>query len=209
MSLVDGQPTKRYQCPECDKSFGRSAHLKRHMTIHTDERNYACCHCDKRFRRGDHLKKHELQHLNIKPYKCEQCDKTFARSDHLNNHIASRHSRNATAFECIVCKFQCGTMVELRRHRKSHYKREVLNNTTCKNCFEQFSTKEELREHSKVHYKERPYLCTDCGMRFVRNDYLIVHMRRHTGEKRKQNFEFQTSKVFFLEIYQSFYFSSI
>lgn len=29
----------------------------------------------------------------------------------------------------------------------------------------------------------RPFLCSECGLRFVRNDYLVIHMRRHKGEK--------------------------
>lgn len=174
---------RRYPCTECDSSFTRSSHLKRHMTIHTDERAFGCTQCDKRFRRADHLKKHESQHSFIKPHICEQCSKAFARLDHLRNHISNRHTRNPTAYECIDCKLVFETMKQLKRHRKSHNKNEIV----CRTCDIEFSTKSELSEHSKVHYKERPFLCTECGMRFVRNDYLIVHMRRHTGEKRNSN----------------------
>lgn len=170
-----------YECTECYKSFSRSTHLKRHQLTHSDERPFGCKHCEKRFRRADHLKKHETQHLKIKPHKCDQCEKTFGRLEHLRYHTAQRHTNNpATAFECIECKFVCETAKELRRHQKSHYKHEII----CKVCNEQFTTKSELNEHSKMHYDQRPFLCTECGMRFVRNDYLVIHMRRHTGEKR-------------------------
>lgn len=30
---------------------------------------------------------------------------------------------------------------------------------------------------------KRPAVCTECGIRFARQDFLVVHMRRHTGEK--------------------------
>nr|CAI5848283.1 unnamed protein product [Callosobruchus analis] len=32
-------------------------------------------------------------------------------------------------------------------------------------------------DHSKK------FLCSECGQRFIRNDYLVIHMRRHRGEK--------------------------
>lgn len=150
------------------------------MLTHSDERPFACSQCDKRFRRSDHLKKHETQHLKVKPHKCDRCPKTFGRLEHLRHHIESRHTRNATSFECIECKFVCETAKELKRHQRTHFKQEIV----CKTCNEEFKTKTELNEHSKMHYDERPFLCTECGMRFVRNDYLVVHMRRHTGEKR-------------------------
>lgn len=151
------------------------------MAIHSDERPYACTECDKRFRRSDHLKKHESQHLKIKPHKCDQCEQTFTRIELLRSHISNRHTNNASAFECIICKFECDTMKELKRHRKSHEPQGIA----CKTCNKSFETKAELTEHSKSHYDEqKSFLCTECGMRFIRNDYLVVHMRRHTGEKR-------------------------
>lgn len=57
--LAVDQPTSRsndhHQCNECDKTFTRATHLKRHMTTHSEERPYACNMCDKKFRRADHL----------------------------------------------------------------------------------------------------------------------------------------------------------
>lgn len=49
------RPNDQHQCNECDKTFTRATHLKRHMTTHSEERPYACSMCDKKFRRADHL----------------------------------------------------------------------------------------------------------------------------------------------------------
>lgn len=45
----------QHQCSECDKTFTRATHLKRHLTTHSEERPFACNMCDKKFRRADHL----------------------------------------------------------------------------------------------------------------------------------------------------------
>lgn len=170
---------RAFQCNICDRSFTRPTHLRRHMTIHTDERAFACKQCDKKFRRADHLKNHENYHAQIKPHNCEQCEKTFSRAEHLRRHISSRHTLNLTTFQCKNCEYTAGSAKELSHHRKSHN----VNVFPCKFCDKQFSTKSALNEHTKSHNDERPFLCSECGMRFIRNDYLVIHMRRHTGDK--------------------------
>lgn len=37
-------------------------------------------------------------------------------------------------------------------------------------------------KYTREEIKQRPALCTVCGIRFVRKDYLKLHMRRHTGD---------------------------
>ncbi|KAL9539226.1 hypothetical protein MBANPS3_010393 [Mucor bainieri] len=50
----------RYDCPECDQTFGRSQELKRHQqSCHSDIKNFRCDCCDKAFARKDALKRHE------------------------------------------------------------------------------------------------------------------------------------------------------
>ncbi|XP_031638605.1 zinc finger protein 383-like [Contarinia nasturtii] len=168
-----------YQCDHCDKVFTRKTHLRRHMTIHTDERAYGCKICDKRFRRRDHLKIHENYHAKIRPHICEHCQRSFSRTEHLRRHVASRHSNKTSTFSCKNCEYVATSVKELNQHRKSHA--EV--SFACKTCDLKFTTKSEHTEHTKVHSDERPFLCSECGMRFIRNDYLVIHMRRHTGEK--------------------------
>lgn len=38
-------------------------------------------------------------------------------------------------------------------------------------------------QYSEEEIAKRPAVCSICGTRFVRYDYLVVHMRRHTGER--------------------------
>lgn len=172
---------KANQCPDCDKIFSRPTHLKRHMTIHTDERAYACDLCDKKFRRSDHLKTHQNFHTQNKPHTCQHCQTSFSRAEHLRRHILCRHRENPKTFSCKDCNFVAETLKLLNVHRKIH---ADVSSFECKICNESFDSKPELTDHLKTHNDERPYLCSECGMRFIRNDYLVIHMRRrHTGER--------------------------
>lgn len=182
---TDGNPagskSKAYQCDNCDKYFTRKHHLRRHMTTHTDERAFACTQCDKKFRRADHLKIHENHHANVKPHVCPHCQQSFSRAEHVRRHISCRHDKKIGTFACSKCDHVATTEKDLNRHEKTHA--EV--SFACKTCDEKFPTKTKLADHTKKHisYSERPFLCSECGLRFIRNDYLVIHMRRHTGEK--------------------------
>ncbi|PHZ11922.1 uncharacterized protein RHIMIDRAFT_183005, partial [Rhizopus microsporus ATCC 52813] len=49
---------------QCQWSFKRYEHLKRHMLVHTGERPFACEHpgCTKSFGRSDNLRAHYRTH---------------------------------------------------------------------------------------------------------------------------------------------------
>ena len=56
-----------------------AGNLKRHMRIHTNEKQYECDVCEKRFSRSDTLKSHMRIHTNEKPYECDVCEKRFSQ----------------------------------------------------------------------------------------------------------------------------------
>lgn len=58
-----------------------------------------------------------------------------------------------------------------KKSRKSPAKSELLDLSTL------------VPEYTEEEVLKRPALCTICGFRFVRQDHLEVHMRRHTGER--------------------------
>lgn len=167
---------KAFQCDNCNRYFTRKTHLRRHMTIHTDERAFACKSCDKKFRRADHLKIHENHHAKVKPHVCPYCQQSFSRAEHVRRHINCRHTQKIGTFACATCDHVATTAKELNRHEKTH----VDTLFACKTCDEKFTTKTKLTDHTKKHisYNERPFLCSECGLRFVRQDYLLIHMRR-------------------------------
>ncbi|XP_055603705.1 zinc finger protein 436-like [Uranotaenia lowii] len=173
------------KCNYCDKVFKRATHLKRHILTHTGEKNFKCDACDKAFSRRDHLVKHEASfHSTERPYPCQMCEKTFKRAEHLRTHMDSRHSENRVEKQrvyCEICNKGFVSPKTLETHIKAHSEEKVFK---CEHCEEEFTDRTRYRNHiKKNHSQGSAFLCSECGMSFLRNDYLQVHMRRHMGIK--------------------------
>lgn len=100
-SVAEGTPNKRrYVClyENCTKSYGKSSHLRSHLTWHTGIKPFVCKEsgCGKGFTRSDELNRHIRTHTGEKPFECVQCTKKFSRSDHLTKHLAT-HSKQMAA----------------------------------------------------------------------------------------------------------------
>ncbi|XP_060571893.1 zinc finger protein 12-like [Ruditapes philippinarum] len=54
---------KLYSCPYCGRSFSQKTNMRRHVKIHTGEKDCKCKVCGKEFRLKQHLKGHMLTHM--------------------------------------------------------------------------------------------------------------------------------------------------
>ena len=75
------------KCNLCHKKFSRSCHLRRHMTIHNNEKKFKCNQCNRCFNRKDILVNHKATHSKIKPHNCEKCKKSFTRKGSYFRHL--------------------------------------------------------------------------------------------------------------------------
>ncbi|KAH3719815.1 uncharacterized protein LOC127856353 isoform X2 [Dreissena polymorpha] len=77
---------------------------------------------------------------------------------------------------------------------------EVLNGFACTQCTKTFKTKAAMKLHMTVHktIEERQYGCQICQRRFLHRHHLVVHQRKHSGEK---PFECRACKKTFMAIF--------
>ncbi|KAK9477802.1 hypothetical protein V1514DRAFT_320759 [Lipomyces japonicus] len=58
MGSKSGRGGARFQCSECNASYSRISHLKRHEVKHTGEKSFPCEFCESRFYRADIARRH-------------------------------------------------------------------------------------------------------------------------------------------------------
>lgn len=101
---------RRYVCPyeNCTKNYGKSSHLRSHLTWHTGIKPFVCKEfgCGKGFTRSDELNRHIRTHTGEKPFECVQCSKKFSRSDHLTKHLATHTKQLVASNEALVKKIK-------------------------------------------------------------------------------------------------------
>lgn len=105
---------RKYQCEVCQKEFGYSNDLRKHLRIHLDERPFSCTQCDKTFRQAGCLKNHiACQHGTDISYTCDYCTKSFPIKERLRLHL--RIHSGFKPYTCLICmkKFARGGQVNI------------------------------------------------------------------------------------------------
>lgn len=122
------KPSKKHECPTCNKQFRGRSELQNHIRTHTGEKPLKCSYsgCTKRYAHSSNLRAHERTHAGIKPYTChyDGCGRSFAHSVSLKEHIWMH-----AGFQPYVCPYEgCQkkfTQVSnFARHKKTHEKEE-------------------------------------------------------------------------------------
>ncbi|EAY11826.1 Zinc finger, C2H2 type family protein [Trichomonas vaginalis G3] len=177
-----------FLCDICGAKFLTQETLKAHIdSSHNKQRLYTCPECNRTFNRLYHLKRHVLIHANgqellesITPDTnevCKYCGKVFPKRYQLKAHIAEEHETEPI-YECSVCKAKFKTNHILKQHFKKFHSDEKKKSYKCEHCGAEFDLMSQLVTH-KHEQHPRPYICNECGAQFKRKSNLTEHMKRH------------------------------
>uniref|UniRef100_A0A8D8ADR6 Zinc finger protein 26 n=1 Tax=Culex pipiens TaxID=7175 RepID=A0A8D8ADR6_CULPI len=184
-------PLPEHQCSKCDKCFRTEELLKVHIETHkTDEditQARSCKVCFKTFKCElnlvSHIKKHHLYESYVSEQQQQQgvpAAAATSSSSTVNDKPASPDSSSNDGAGTADSGAEGSTSGGDRR---------------CEICALTFNCPYKLEKHVLTHFKnneavafvpsaDRPYKCTECHKRFKRKDYLLIHIRTHTGERR-------------------------
>lgn len=145
LSHDDKRPApKRFQCTHCEKSFGKSSHLRDHIRTHTGDRPYRCQYCDKAFTQYSNLRTHTRIHTGEKPYRCRHCNKSFTQAVTLRSH--TRTHTGDKPYHCKHCtkSFACfsGLKGHIRVHETSLDDTEITPSIKQENTMDAFMSRE-------------------------------------------------------------------
>ena len=133
-----------FECAICGRKFALNRDLKRHMPLHTNERNYICPHCGLQCKQPGHLTKHMRTHTEVMNWRCDCCFKNFKVQADLKEHCFKEHSdirdKNLT---CSVCKEKLKLPNSVYLHSLRHSGVREFECPICKASFK-------LKQHMQV-----------------------------------------------------------
>lgn len=157
-----------------------------------EQKSHKCSNCDESFEKESHLRKHRLNVHGIKANSitdqskektlCPHCGKTLKFSS-LASHIEMIHKKSdAGVYICDFCGNNYNSKMSIANHlRYLHMKKGPI---VCRYCVETFANDGSRRYHEvTVHTKDYKHMCSICGMKCYNSAIYKRHMISHTGEK--------------------------
>lgn len=190
---ICGYSTKRKQCLEvhmmrhedkwvchcsiCNRGFFSYATLAQHMNSHTGEKPFTCDQCGVNYSNYNTLWKHSRkfhpeQYNNL--FSCKICGKVFMKEKSYHIHMANLHSKG-NHFECDACTKTFKKELSLIIHKRTHTNERPY---VCKICGGAFTARKYLTKHMGVH-KAKNYKCRFCYKKFMLEQALMTHERKH------------------------------
>ena len=140
-----------HKCKNCDKYYKTPYGLKQHSYKHRQPQQLLACNkCNKTFAFTSHLLIHRNSHSNYGKYECTECYSVFK---YKHNMYRNLREHTAETLECNKCDYS-GTALNLKEHRRQHYKKFKK---ICPLCKKTFNFRMELWRHKQhCHRSDSP-----------------------------------------------------
>ncbi|KAL1508854.1 hypothetical protein ABEB36_003683 [Hypothenemus hampei] len=169
----DGE-LKVFQCPDCPKSFARRIQLRRHASVHMQQRGFSCGICEKWFPTRSALIRHERIHTGERPFQCEVCSKSFAQKEILYRHLMTHTGQRP--YTCPHCPKGFNQKEQLRIHIRTHANApNDIHLHYCSLCPKVFCHASGLSRHLLTH-TGKTFKCGDCEKTFTDKSSLRRHL---------------------------------
>ncbi|XP_073819545.1 uncharacterized protein [Musca autumnalis] len=143
---------------------------------------------------------------------CTQCNKIFTNAKVLARHLRNTHVPEEQKCSCPLCGIKFTRSCNMFKHMRTQHDPDTVKNLLpasekmhqCDKCPQKYAKKKHLNNHILAKHSssndkeagehsdegdtaknkaEDRSLCSICGCSFSKKAYLIVHMRKHTGER--------------------------
>jgi hypothetical protein len=176
-------PTKPFECPNCDKKFKRRCDMVNHnSSVHSDIKTYVKCPvCNKIIlERGlqSHMINRHSEKAQLKPFECSICGKRERYERALQRHIDAVHEPKdrGVIYQCPECPASFYRRRDMNMHSFEHYSGDVFKCATCGN---QYKSKKELTNHEYSH-RVTEYPCNICKKVFQTKSGRGKHVKKHS-----------------------------
>lgn len=111
----------------------------------------------------------------------KKCDMQYVKP--VNIHHTSKSA--AKNMKCLYCNRWFNDTLKFEVHQQTHTNKNNEKNKrySCDICQKTFSGSSSLVLHLKRHRGERQFKCEECGKEFSQNGHLKRHLKLHSGQK--------------------------
>lgn len=171
-------------CEQCGISTKNKSHLTRHyQRKHLQEFNYSCDHCSKRFLLLYDLKRHMVVHSKNRDFSCSICEMKFKTEASLKSHLKTVHS-NVVPERKFSCKL-CDRSYIHQRHLNYHMRQHVNDkkyHCDVDTCEKSFFYSDAVKWHKiRCHDQPAPFNCSynSCNKKFIHEKSYETHRKEH------------------------------
>ncbi|XP_015264378.1 PREDICTED: zinc finger protein 184-like, partial [Gekko japonicus] len=183
-----GTPALRlFKCLQCAYMTPSFSNLRIHFATHTGEKPFECRECGKSFRNSSHLKRHNSMHIQNR-HRCSWCLFIGSTAEDLKRHEETCKDKGLGGKRLRPSALKCESPGEQtdrgETNRGALSQESGARSYKCEHCGYSTYSSDNLKSHTRIHTGEKPYACEVCQKKFR----TASHLKRHASVHRELKF---------------------